>query len=52
MTPPLAARAALVVDDSPAMRRQLCQALERALKKKSASWKRMPGLSAATTSTM
>lgn len=30
MTPPLAARAALVVDDSAAMRRQLCQALERA----------------------
>jgi two-component system chemotaxis response regulator CheY len=30
VTPPLAARAALVADDSPAMRRQLCQALERA----------------------
>jgi two-component system chemotaxis response regulator CheY len=27
---PLSARAALVVDDSPAMRRQLCQALQRA----------------------
>jgi two-component system, chemotaxis family, chemotaxis protein CheY len=27
---PLSARAALVVDDSPAMRKQLCQALQRA----------------------